>query len=81
MRFQEPSADVACKREFDVLVNGKTRLKSFDVFAAAGGKLKGVDWSFDLRARDGVIFIAFRPSKGKALVSALSITSLVRPAQ
>jgi hypothetical protein len=44
--------------------------------AAAGGKLKAVDRSFDTTSRDGGILIEFRPLKGSALVSALSIVSL-----
>jgi len=44
--------------------------------AVAGGKLKGVDRSFETISRGGGIVIEFRPTKGNALVSALSITSL-----
>jgi beta-galactosidase len=75
-KFQEPAAGAAGVREFDVLINGKSMLKRFDIFAAAGGKLKGVDRSVDATSRDGGITIEFRPLKGNALVSALSITSL-----
>jgi beta-galactosidase len=76
LRFQEPAAGTAGEREFDVLVNGKVVLERFDVFAAAGGKLQGVDRSFDTISQDGEILIDFRPLKGDALVSALAITSL-----
>jgi beta-galactosidase len=76
LKFQEPAAGAAGVREFDVLINGKNMLKRFDIFAAAGGKLKGVDRSVDATSRDGGITIEFRPLKGNALVSALSITSL-----
>jgi beta-galactosidase len=78
LKFQEPAVDTAGAREFDVLVNGKIMLGRFDVFAAAGGKLKGVDRVFDADSRDGDILIEFRPLKGSALVSALSITPLDR---
>jgi beta-galactosidase len=75
LKFQEPAAGAAGVREFDVQVNGKIVLRRFDIFAAAGGKLKAVDRSFDTASRDGGILIEFRPLKGNALVSALSIVS------
>jgi beta-galactosidase len=78
LKFQEPTVGTAGAREFDVLVNGKIVLARFDIFAAAGGKLKGVDRVFDAASRDGAILIEFRPLKGSALVSALSITPLDR---
>ncbi len=69
----EPAAGAAGLREFDVRVNGKTMLRRFDIFAAAGGKLKAVDRSFEATSRDGAILIDFHPLKGGALVSALAI--------
>jgi beta-galactosidase len=73
LKFQEPAAGAAGVREFDVRVNGKTLLRRFDIFAAAGGKLRAVDRSFDTTSRDGAILIEFQPRVGNALVSALSI--------
>jgi beta-galactosidase len=76
VKFEEPSATATGQRVFDVDVDGKAALSGFDVFAAAGGSLKSVDRSFDVSARDGAVAIAFRPVKGKALVSAISIVPL-----
>jgi beta-galactosidase len=76
LKFVEPSANAAGARVFDVNVNGVRTLKDFDVFSAAGGKLKGIDRSFETAVKDGTIVIAFRASKGNALLSALSITPL-----
>jgi beta-galactosidase len=59
-----------------VRVNGKIMLPRFDIFAAAGGKLKAVDRSFETTSRDGGILIEFQSLKGSALVSALSIVPL-----
>ena len=78
LKFQEPAAGAAGAREFDVQVNGKIVLRRFDIFAAAGGKLKAVDRSFDTSSRDGGILIEFHSLKGSALVSALSIAPLGR---
>jgi beta-galactosidase len=78
VRFAEPTANATGERVFDVAVNGATVLKGFDVFAAAGGKLKGVERSFEATTSDGNLVIAFRPLKGSALVSALSIAPLER---
>jgi beta-galactosidase len=73
LRFEEPSAGSTGERVFDVDVNGKSMLKHFDIFAAAGGKLKAVDRTFDTKARDGVLVMDFHPVKGQALVSAIVI--------
>jgi len=72
-RFTEPVATKRGERVFDVDVNGKTVLHHFDIFTAAGGKLKGVERSFEATAKDGFLVITFRPSRGRALVSSLSI--------
>jgi beta-galactosidase len=71
-------AGAAGVREFDVLANGKTVLKRFDVFAAAGGKLRGVIRSFDAKSQDDGILIEFRPKTGNALITALSIAPVDR---
>jgi beta-galactosidase len=75
LKFQEPVVDAVGVREFDVLINGKIVLEHFDIFAAAGGALKGIDRTFETTSRDSGVVIEFRPVKGSALVSALSITS------
>jgi beta-galactosidase len=76
--FQEPVAGAAGVREFDVLANGTTVLKHFDIFAAAGGKLRGVIRSFDVDSQDDGILIEFRPKTGNALITALSIAPVHR---
>jgi beta-galactosidase len=72
--FVEPTAGKPGERVFDVKVNGRTVLQSFDPFTAAGGRLKGVERTFEASARDGNLLIEFRPSRGRALVCSLSIT-------
>jgi beta-galactosidase len=74
VKFAEPVANTAGARLFDVDVNGETMLKDFDVFAAAGGKRRGVDREFEATAQNGCILLDFRSLKREALVSALSIT-------
>jgi beta-galactosidase len=76
LKFQEPVVDAVGVREFDVLINGKIVLERFDIFASAGGVLKGVERTFETTSRDSGMVIEFRPVRGSALVSALSITSL-----
>lgn len=76
LEFEEPTASAAGIRIFDVEANGTTRLKDFDVFKAAGGKLRGVEREFEVRIEDGFLRLAFRPQRGSAVVSALSITPL-----
>jgi beta-galactosidase len=72
-RFTEPAATKAGERVFDVAVNGKTVLHNFDIFSAAHGKLQGIERSFEATPKDGFLVITFRPSRGQALVSSLSI--------
>jgi beta-galactosidase len=74
VKFEEPIASTAGARLFDVAVNGETMLKDFDVFAVAGGKLRGVDREFEATAKNGCLLLSFRSRKREALVSALSIT-------
>lgn len=76
LRFVEPAANAAGERVFDVEANGKKVLQGFDVFAAAEGKLKGVKRTFEADATDGMLLIAFRPSRGSAVVSSLVVTPL-----
>jgi hypothetical protein len=52
------------------------QLQAFDILEAAGGRLKGVNRSFDAGVDHGVLVLAFHPRRGSALVSALSITPL-----
>jgi beta-galactosidase len=73
LQFEEPAA-AAGERVFDVFVNGKAVLKRFDIVAAAGGKLRAVDKSFQAKAQEGALLIEFKPVKGRALVAALAIT-------
>ena len=73
LKFEEPSVREAGRREFNVLVDGKIVLRRFDIFSAAGGRLKGIDRAFDWTARDDGMLIEFVPVTGAALVSAVSI--------
>lgn len=77
LKFVEPSARAAGQRVFDVIANGEIVLGHFDIFAAAGGKLKTIDRMFEVEASGGVINIRFQPVRGEAIVSALSVTSSV----
>lgn len=76
LMFTEPKANAAGERLFDVSANGVAMISNFDVFAAAGGKLKGVDRSFETTVDEGILELAFRSIRGDALVSALSIMPL-----
>ncbi len=73
LMFTEPTESAVGMRIFDVEANGARRLKNFDIFKAAGGKLRGVDRTFDVLVNDGFLLLAFRPRRGQAVVSALSI--------
>jgi len=76
LKFAEPTATGPGERVFDVTANGVMQLREFDILKAAGGRLKGVDQFFDAAVDQGILVLAFRPRRGSALVSALSITPL-----
>ncbi|MBU6296864.1 MAG: beta galactosidase jelly roll domain-containing protein [Alphaproteobacteria bacterium] len=71
--FVEPTETQPGARLFDVRANGLTVLKNFDVFAAAGGKMKGTKDAFEMTVSNGRAILEFLPVKGEALVCALSI--------
>jgi beta-galactosidase len=77
LEFEEPTAG-AGERIFDVGVNGKVALKHFDIFNAAGGRLKAVQRTLQATAREGVLLLDFKPVKGQAIVSGLSIAPTSR---
>jgi beta-galactosidase len=76
LKFAEPTATAPGERVFDVTANGVMQMREFDILKAAGGRLKGVDQFFDAAVDHGILVLAFRPRRGSALVSALSITPL-----
>jgi beta-galactosidase len=79
LKFEEPTVSGRGERVFDVTANDVTKLHEFDILKTAGGRLKGVDQFFDAAVDNGVLVLAFRPRRGSALVSALSITPLAPP--
>jgi beta-galactosidase len=76
LKFQEPTSNAIGDRLFDVLANESTRLENFDILAAAGARLKGVERTIDATVNNGMLVLTFRPHRGNAIVSALSITPL-----
>jgi beta-galactosidase len=79
LTFIEPSAASAGERVFDVEANGVATLANLDVFAAAGGTLKPLRRQFEAPVEHGELWLAFRPHRGSALVSSLSIAPLDSP--
>jgi beta-galactosidase len=76
LKFEEPAATRPGDRVFDVTANDILELREFDILKTAGGRLKGVDRTFDADVDNRILVLAFRPRRGNALVSALSITPL-----
>ncbi len=73
LHFAELKCDRAGERVFDIRVQGKVRWRTFDPFAAAGGRLRAVV----LKAR-GVraqreLVIEFAPRAGAPLLAGLEI--------
>ncbi|MGC1451797.1 MAG: malectin domain-containing carbohydrate-binding protein, partial [Candidatus Sulfotelmatobacter sp.] len=60
-------------RIFDVFANGQKVLTNVDVAAAAGSALTAYQQHFDVNARDGMVILEFKPTKGDAIVSAIEV--------
>jgi beta-galactosidase len=73
--FVEPDAQVvAGERTFDVLAGGKPVLEGFDVLAATGGGPQAiVTRTFPVEVSTGRLQLDFRPVRGEAVVSTISI--------
>lgn len=76
LTFVEPEA--AGQRMFDVTANGAAALSGFDP-AATDGALTAVVRTFEATVRDEVLDLTFRPTRGKAIVSAIEITPAGQP--
>jgi beta-galactosidase len=72
LTFVEPSLHPG-DRIFDVFANGQKILANMDVAAAAGGSLTAYQQRFNVNARDGMVILEFRPTKGDAIVSAIEV--------
>ena len=72
LTFVEPSRH-AGDRIFDVVANGEKVVANLDVAAAAGGALTAYQQHFEVNARDGLVTLEFKPTKGDAIVSAIEV--------
>jgi beta-galactosidase len=72
LTFVEPSLHPG-DRIFDVFANGQKVLANMDVAASAGGALTAYQKRFEVNARDGMVILEFRPTKGDAIVSAIEV--------
>jgi beta-galactosidase len=72
LTFVEPSLHPG-DRIFDVFANGQRVLSNLDVAAAAGGALTAYQQHFEVSARDGMVMLEFKPTKGDAIVSAIEL--------
>jgi beta-galactosidase len=60
------------ERIFDVLANGQKIVSNLDV-AGAAGALAAYEKRFEVVAKDGMVMLEFRPTKGDAVVSAIGV--------
>ena len=72
LTFVEPTLHPG-DRVFSVLANGQKVVNNLDVAAAAGGALTAYQQRFEVTARDGMVVLEFRPTKGDAIVSAIEV--------
>jgi beta-galactosidase len=72
LTFVEPALHPG-ERIFSVLANGQKVVSNLDVAAAAGSTLTAHQQRFEVTARDGMVTLEFRPTKGDAIVSAIEV--------
>ena len=72
LTFVEPSLHPG-DRIFDVFANGEKIVANLDVAAAAGGALTEYQRGFEVNARNGMVILEFKPTKGDAIVSAIEV--------
>ena len=60
-------------RIFDVFANGQKVVTNLDVAAATGDSLSAYQTHFEVKAKDGMLILEFRPTKGDAIVSAIEV--------
>jgi beta-galactosidase len=72
LTFVEPSLHPG-DRVFSVLANGQNVVSNLDVAAAARGALTAYQRRFEVSAKDGMVILEFRPTKGDAIVSAIEV--------
>ncbi|MEO0456143.1 MAG: malectin domain-containing carbohydrate-binding protein [Cyanobacteria bacterium P01_A01_bin.114] len=71
--FAEIYFGAAGKRVFDVKAEGALKLDDFDIFAAAGGKNKKVQKSFQVKVTDGTLNLDLGASVNNAKLSAIEV--------
>lgn len=74
VRFVEPSAKPG-QRVFSVLANGRVVIQDLDIAVQASAALVPVTRSFVVNVAQGPLELAFVPSKGQAIVSAIEIVA------
>jgi beta-galactosidase len=77
----EPIERLVDSRTFDVIANGRVQLKAWSPGKAAGGVFKAAEATFKVRAQGGRLQLQFEPGGGPALVAAIVITPVTKPAR
>jgi hypothetical protein len=73
LKFAEISYTSSGQRVFDIAINGATVQSHLDIFTAAGGAFKAVDFGYPVNVSTGMITITFTPVVGLPNVNAIEI--------
>ena len=68
LHFLEPDKQPARARQFDIVINGQTLQRLFDITATAGGPRRAVVREFNVDAPAGTIQLDLRPTAGRPAV-------------
>jgi beta-galactosidase len=71
--FVDLTSTAAGQRKFNVIANGTTVLKNFDIFAAAGATSTAVTKSVSLTVSNKTLSLEFKGVVGDAVVSAFEL--------
>ena len=75
LRFAELVETQDFARVFDVVAEDNTVIDNLDLFHAAGGRYRALDFTFEVDVTDGVLDLAFVKALGAdPIVNALQVT-------
>jgi hypothetical protein len=74
LHFAEVFHTAEGRRVFDVILEGQTKLDNYDIFAAAGGKLRSDVESFPITVSDGQLDLILDSKVDLAMINAIRVT-------
>jgi outer membrane protein assembly factor BamB len=75
LSFADPEKESSGDRLFDIVVNGRTMIESYDIAKAAGGSMRATILEFEDVPADGSVEIELVPRKGEPILGGIELVS------